>query len=171
MKKCKLCKKTGIFLKLNEQELCKECRRDNSRIIDDGDFVDVLVDYTLGDNRAERKIEQSRAARDNISKRQGENFDILYDKYKEALAFERCKELGKALRLYLEILPYQPEGTDYYKRPCIILERSKEYEKAIEICDQAIACFSGLDMPWTKGAAEEFEHRRSRLYKKLNLQK
>lgn len=57
-----------------------------------------------------------------------------------------------------------PPGTDYYTRPCIILEKKHEYAQAIEICDMAI---KGIREDRFNADEEEFLHRKNRLLKKL----
>ena len=38
----------------------------------------------------------------------------------------------------MENLKFNPEGMDYYVRPCIVLEKLGRYDDAIDICQQGL---------------------------------
>ena len=50
-----------------------------------------------------------------------------------------------------------------FKRLAIIYDKNKEYEKAIDICNKAIAYYEKYDM-----SAAEFYQRRSKIEKKMS---
>lgn len=86
-----------------------------------------------------------------------------YHIYKKARQLEKTNP-DKALNLYLEILSkYEPRGTLYYERPCIILEKQKRYDEAIGICRKAIGLIEGDIF---NADAETFKHRMERLIRK-----
>ena len=97
-------------------------------------------------------------------KREKRNFNRVFGNYEKARSLEKSGEVEKALAIYLKLLDNCPTGTDYYVRPCIILEKQKNYKKAIEICDMAIAC---IRQGRFKADETEFLKRKERLVKKL----
>ena len=50
-----------------------------------------------------------------------------------------------------------------FKRLAIIYEKSKDYNKAIDICDQAIKYYNSIDM---LSQVDEFQNRKDKLFKK-----
>ena len=83
--------------------------------------------------------------------------------YLKAKQLEKTDQ-NKALDIYFKILSnFQPEGTVYYERPCILLEKQKRYEEAIEICERAIKV---IKVGLFNASLEEFEHRLNRLIRK-----
>lgn len=69
-----------------------------------------------------------------------------------------------AYKTYFKILSqYNPKGTAYYERPCIILEKQKRYDEAINICQRVIKAIKNNEF---NASIEEFEHRLNRLIKK-----
>lgn len=86
--------------------------------------------------------------------------------YEKARELERQSKPDEALDLYLDILAYyNPKGTAYYERPCIILEKQKRYEEAIIICKHAI---EAIDNKLFNADVGEFQHRLNRLTRKKN---
>ena len=51
-------------------------------------------------------------------------------------ALEKNGQFKEALEIYFDLIyNHKPIGRTFYKRPAILLEKLKEYEKAIEVCD------------------------------------
>lgn len=90
-------------------------------------------------------------------------FEVVFNNLNKGKDLERDKKYEEALMLYFENLRYQPEGMDYYERPCIVLERLKRYEEAIDICEQAIAM---IEVGKFNGDILAFQKRLKRLKKK-----
>lgn len=83
--------------------------------------------------------------------------------YEKALILEKTDVHG-ALDVYFDILnKYIPEGSSYYERPCIILEKLKRYDEAIEICNLAITRVEKNNFHFS---ADDFKKRLNRLIKK-----
>ncbi|MBU5311866.1 hypothetical protein KQI38_07475 [Tissierella carlieri] len=86
--------------------------------------------------------------------------------YEQARNLEKADNIDGALNIYLDILnKYIPEGSSYYERPCILLEKLKRYDEAIEICDLAIARIENYNFNFS---ADDFIKRLDRLIKKKN---
>ena len=162
-KVCKGCGKSGVFLKLNDDLLCSECAELESKRMTTKEVVDELVAYANGAGTT-KKIEDYLDAEEAKNKREKRNFNRVFGNYEKARSFEKSGEVEKALAIYLKLLDNCPTGTDYYVRPCIILEKQKDYKKAIEICDMAIAC---IRQGRFKADETEFLKRKERLVKKL----
>ncbi len=97
------------------------------------------------------------------------DFDIYFKLYEEARRLEKNGNADKALEIYTNILEeFEPTGTAYYERPCIILEKQKRYDEAIQICLRAIEAINNKRFNAT---ADEFEHRLNRLLRKKEKQK
>lgn len=170
LKKCKQCDKTGFFLKLNANGLCQDCQKDNSQIINLSleQTADVLATAVkTGNNKTLKKFQQSIDAQERISKRKLKNFNVIFKAYQKARELEKKGQPKEALEIYLDLIVYRPPGTDYYIRPCIILEKQKEYRKAIDICEIAITEISSKSF---NADPNEFHYRIERLEKKLNKQ-
>lgn len=62
-----------------------------------------------------------------------------YKLLKTAKKLETMGNAHRALELYLELHEkYEPNTSDAYERPIILLERSKRYEEALKLCEEAI---------------------------------
>jgi tetratricopeptide (TPR) repeat protein len=97
------------------------------------------------------------------------NFSIYSNLYKKARNLEKLKKEDEALKIYLNILnKYNPQGTAYYERPAIILERQKYYKEAVKICTMAIKAINNKNF---NADVNEFEHRLNRLNNKIEKQK
>ncbi len=80
--------------------------------------------------------------------------------YNKAKLLEK-DNINSALEIYLNILHnYEPEGTAYFVRPCILLEKLKRYDEAIEICLRAI---NEIELSKFNASKDEFEKRIERL--------
>lgn len=90
-------------------------------------------------------------------------FDQYIQMYQSARQLEKS-DPDKALDIYFEILyKFTPLGTVYYKRPCILLEKQKRYDEAIEICSRAI---EAIENKLFNASSDEFKHRLNRLINK-----
>ncbi len=148
-KVCKQCGENGYNLRLNEKLLCPDCADLESKEMSMSKITNLVKFF---------KAQEAR------SKREEKNFNFIFKKYQKARDLEKKGEIDKALTIYLKLLENIPPGTDYYTRPCIILEKKHEYAQAIEICDMAI---KGIREDRFNADEEEFLHRKNRLLKKL----
>lgn len=97
------------------------------------------------------------------NKRIFQEYSSLYEKARD---LEKKNDIEGALAIYLNILyRYIPEGSSYYERPCILLEKLKRYDEAIEICNLAITRVEKYNFHFSK---EDFVKRLDRLIKKKN---
>lgn len=61
-------------------------------------------------------------------------FDEYYSKFMKAKNLEKAGEIEKALSIYMDVINnYNPQGTSYYERPATMLEKNKDYKKALSI--------------------------------------
>jgi len=162
-KVCKHCGKSGYFLKLDNNLLCRACADLLEKGTDMNEIADELAEFATGEGSLKR-IEALIKAQNEANERGKINFESIYREYERARKIEKEGDTEKALACYLKILKKCPPGTDYYVRPCIILERKHDYAYAIEICDLAI---KNIREGRFKADEEEFQHRKSRLLKKL----
>ena len=153
-KVCKDCLESGYDLVLNDQLLCFDCedlrKFENVDCLSSDQRIEYIKKYELKKNREEK------------------NYNYIFELYSIARQFEKNKDLAKALEIYLNLLEYCPPGTNYYNRPCIILEKRQEYSKAVEICDFAIKC---IHEGRFQADEKEFNKRKERLIKKLENNK
>lgn len=172
LKKCESCGKTGLFLKLNQDGICEQCEKDKEKIIDSDDVVKMLAKaLRSSDDISDKilaKVNDSVSAYERITERSDRNFYRILNQFKKARNLEKEQMIDEALEIYLSLIPYRPEGTLYYTRPCIILEKKKRYQEAIEICDVAIQEIQNKKF---NADTQEFEHRKERLLKKIQQQK
>lgn len=95
-----------------------------------------------------------------------DDFDKYFSIYETARKYEKENNIEGALELYLSILKnYIPIGSAYYDRPAIILEKLKNYDQAVTICELAIKNQMEHNLHFDK---ESFEHRKRRLLEKSN---
>lgn len=95
-------------------------------------------------------------------------FYEYYSLFTTARNLEKQKLYEEAVNIYLDILKnYNPVGLGpaYYERPCILLEKLKRYDEAIEICNLAISRIDKYNFHFPK---DDFEKRLDRLIKKKN---
>lgn len=94
----------------------------------------------------------------------GEHTKLLEKGY----ALEKNGQFEEALKIYYDLIyNRKPLGRMFYKRPAILLEKLKEYEKAIEICDLVLNSLDRFEKVDQEMAIEEFTKRKERLLKKL----
>lgn len=167
---CKECGKSGYFLKLNKELLCPKCADEKNKRMTLEEVVKDLNDWFDGKGTLDR-IEANNNRYNAKRKREDENFQKVYFSYQKARELEKKGKIDEALKIYLKNLKECPPGTDYYVRPCIILEKKHEYARAIEICDIAIKlCREGRFDLKKEGhfkSEDEFAYRKERLIKKL----
>lgn len=167
MNVCKGCGASGINLTLNEDLLCPQCADLQNKEMSSKEVADELIDWYNGKSDANRVQSYMKAMKDK-TKREDRNFNYIFSNYEKARNLEKTGEVDKALKIYLKLLKRIPVGTDYYTRPCIILEKQHEYQKAIEICDIALQAINdGRFGGNVKGAEDEILHRKERLVKKM----
>ena len=161
---CKGCGESRYFLKLNKELLCPKCVELEMKTMSMDKVVDELVKWCEGTGTT-KNIEAYLHAAESKNKREQHNFNMIFSKYTEARNIEKQGKEEEALSIYLDLLESYPPGTDYYVRPCIILEKKREFTKAIEICDFAI---ENIRQGRFNADESEFEKRRERLVKKCN---
>lgn len=84
-------------------------------------------------------------------------------------ALEKNGQFKEALEIYFDLIyNHKPIGRTFYKRPAILLEKLKEYEKAIEVCDLVLKNLNNFEKADQEMAIEEFTKRKERLLKKLS---
>ena len=84
-------------------------------------------------------------------------------------ALEKNGQFKEALEIYFDLIyNHKPIGRTFYKRPAILLEKLKEYEKAIEVCDLVLNNLTNFEKVDQEMAIEEFTKRKERLLKKLS---
>lgn len=166
-KVCKSCGKNGFFLKLNEDLLCSECADLQNREMSMPEVADEIVKFVNGKGTT-KKLDTYIKAQEKKENRERKNFNFVFGNYKKARNLEKQGKTDKALELYLKLLDNCPGGTDYYVRPCIILEKKHEYVHAIQICDLAIR---NIQQGRFNANVEEFQHRKNRLLRKLENNK
>lgn len=164
MEKCICCGKSGVFVRLNKDGLCSQCVKDTNIIMDFKSSTNAMKRFFLNNDIKEfLKVRNSTSAQKRIKKRKLHSFEKIFFQYQKARTLEKKGNINQALVIYLSLVPYRPEGTDYYTRPCIILENQKRYQEAIEICDIAI---QEIEAEHFNADVQEFVHRRERLMKK-----
>ena len=84
-------------------------------------------------------------------------------------ALAKNGQFKEALEIYFDLIyNHKPIGRTFYKRPAILLEKLKEYEKAIEVCDLVLNNLNNFEKVDQEMAIEEFTKRKERLLKKLS---
>lgn len=84
-------------------------------------------------------------------------------------ALEKNGQFKEALEIYFDLIyNHKPIGRTFYKRPAILLEKLKEYEKALEVCDLVLNNLNNFEKVDQEMAIEEFTKRKERLLKKLS---
>lgn len=160
---CKGCGKSGYFLKLNKDLLCEECVDLQNKEMTLIEFAEELVKWHEGKGSIKR-VSSYMKAQDAKSQREEKSFSKVFNKYQKARELEKSGKEDNALEIYLKILENCPPGTDYYIRPCIILEKRHQYSQAVEICDLAI---KNIRIGRFNADENEFLYRKNRLLKKL----
>lgn len=90
-----------------------------------------------------------------------EQFKLL----KRAKKLEEMGSIDRALELYMQLHDqYNPNTSDAYERPAIILERKKKYEEALSLCHKAIEQINNDKM---SGTVDKFEKRIDHIEEKL----
>ena len=94
-------------------------------------------------------------------------FEDYTDLFFEARDIEK-EHPDEALEKYMDILTrFKPDGTSYYERPAILLERNKRYEEAIKVCQLALKNLKANNPSTYKGTKQEFEKRIERCKVKI----
>jgi len=92
------------------------------------------------------------------------DFSVYSKAYEMARELERQSRPFEALTVYQAILAaFAPEGTAYFERPAILLERFGELDEAIQVCDRAI---EQIEDHAFHADAEPFRKRKARLLAK-----
>ena len=164
---CRGCGKSGYFLKLNKDLLCGECVDLQNKKMTESEFTEELIKWYKGKGTLE-KVNSYMEAQEAKSQREEKSFNKVFNKYQKARELEKSGKVDDALEIYLKILENCPPGTDYYIRPCIILEKKHQYAQAIEICDLAI---KNIRIERFSADENEFLHRKNRLLKKIEKEK
>lgn len=81
-------------------------------------------------NELENKLKEYEAQ----EKLKQNTFNEYYSKFLKAKDLEKAGEIEKALSLYMDVINnYNPEGSSYYERPAIMLEKIRDYKRALSI--------------------------------------
>lgn len=164
---CMGCGKSGYFLKLNKELLCEECVDLKNKKMTNSEVTEELVNWFNGKGTL-KKVNSYMKAQDAKSQREKKNFDKVFNSYQKARELEKSGKTDDALEIYLKILENCPSGTDYYIRPCIILEKKQQYAQAVELCDLAI---KNIRIGRFNADENEFLHRKNRLLKKMQKER
>ncbi|MBC5745620.1 hypothetical protein FMM74_019135 [Lachnospiraceae bacterium MD308] len=164
---CKGCGKGGYFLKLNKDLLCEECVDLQNKEMTLSEFDEELTKWYKGEGTL-KKVNSYMKAQDAKSQREEKSFNKVFNRYQKARELEKSGKLDNALEIYLKILKNCPPGTDYYVRPCIILEKKHQYTQAVELCDLAI---KNIRIGRFNADENEFLHRKNRLLRKIEKEK
>lgn len=105
--------------------------------IDLEDTGRILNNYIKGNpnskqqyNEWENKLKEYEAQ----EKLKQNTFNEYYSKFLKAKDLEKAGEIEKALSLYMDVINnYNPEGSSYYERPAIMLEKIRDYKRALSI--------------------------------------
>jgi tetratricopeptide (TPR) repeat protein len=90
-----------------------------------------------------------------------EQFKLL----QRAKKIESMGNASRALEMYLELHEnFEPNTSDAYERPAVLLERFKRYDEAIAMCQKAI---EGIKNDTLSGTIEKFEKRIEGIREKL----
>lgn len=96
------------------------------------------------------------------------NIREQYKLLQRAKKMEKMGSAERALDLYLELHDlYQPNTSDAYERPAVLLERAKRYKEAINMCKRAI---EGIEGDTISGTVDKFEKRLDSIYDKMKDQ-
>lgn len=116
-----------------------------------------------------QKLKEHKAAillHESIIIKKNNDFKKYSSLYEKARNLEKINNIDGALSIYFNVLnKYIPEGSAYYERPCIILEKLKRYDEAIEICNLTITRVEHYKFNFS---ADDFKKRLERLIKKKN---
>ena len=124
-------------------------------------YIDTGIEsQRLKEHKAAILLQESK----NIKK--NNDFKRYSSLYEKAINLEKINDIDGALDIYFDILnKYIPEGSSYYERPCILLEKLKRYDEAIEICNLAITRIESYNFHFS---VDDFKKRLDRLIKKKN---
>lgn len=90
-----------------------------------------------------------------------EQFKLL----QRAKKIEGMGNASRALEMYLELHEkYEPNTSDAFERPAVLLERFKRYEEALAMCHKAI---EGIQNDTLSGTTEKFEKRIESIKEKM----
>ena len=135
------------------------------------ELADELIKY-INTGKESKKLKEHKKAMKEIesnAKKEKAIFQQYFAMYEEARKLEKQSKPDEALKIYLNILDkYTPDGSAYYERPRIILERQGRYDEAINICQCAIDAINNGNL---NGEVDEFEHSINRLLKKKSKPK
>lgn len=106
--------------------------------LDDIENVSKIVNNhahnKLGSKKKFRELQSELDKYKIEEEKQHKIFEEYYNLFNNARKFEKTNEIDKAISIYLDIIAkYKPQGTSYYERPAILLEKEKNYQKALEI--------------------------------------
>lgn len=90
----------------------------------------------------------------------------LYELQEKAKTFERIGSEDRALELYLEIhATCNPNTSNLFDRPMILLEKRGRIAEALDLCDKAITL---IDEDKMNAVRSHYEEKRERLQRKLS---
>lgn len=133
------------------------------RMLSPDELVDELRLYMNRDIISSRYKEHLIATLEcnTIQLKERTTFNEYSTLYQKARELEKQKMYEEAIDIYLDIINrYSPSGSAYYERPCILLEKLKRYDEAINICNVAITRTEQYDFNFP---VDDFKKRLDRL--------
>lgn len=127
-------------------------------------IAEKLVEDEKYNTSFAKELEEYNKRRENRERKKHEKFDKIWKLHEKAHSMEREGDLEGALEIYLKNLKNHPDGTVYFDRPCIVLEKLGRYEEAIELCNQAL---ERIDKKKMNCDSDSYYKRRDRLRKKI----
>ena len=102
------------------------------------EIVDLMIEDLQHNTGFLIELEKFNKKMARKNKLEADKFDRIYNQYEKAVSLEKEGKLEEALALHVDNLKNIPEGSVYYERPCIVLDKLGRYDEAIQICELAI---------------------------------
>lgn len=123
----------------------------------------LLRDDALYNTGFTERLEEYNRVQKEKKNHKRELFEQRYAEFEKARTLEKEGKLEEAAELYKKNVKYG-EGTVYFDRPCIVLEKLGRYEEAIEICNIAI---DKINKGKFNADVNSYINRKERLYAKM----
>lgn len=139
--------------------------------IDLEDTNKILRDYIKGKPGSEKRyyeLQNKLKEYEVESKLKKQIFEEYYYKFMNAKSLEKDGKIDEALSIYMDIINnYNPEGTSYYERPAIMLEKIGDYKRALSIAMLGKQNLINQSLTTTKVDISYFDKRIFRLEDKI----
>lgn len=110
---------------------------ENTLNIDSEDIGKIVGDYIKGKPDSEKRYNELQNKLEEYKvqeKLKRQTFEEYSSKFINAKTLEKAGEIEKALSIYMDVINnYSPEGSLYYERPAIMLEKIGDYKRALSI--------------------------------------